>query len=159
MPPSRQASSLSRRHRRQGPAVSVLCSLLLLSFLPTSDAVHHMKRSPSPWIYRRYETRPLKITNNCQETIYPACQTQHGTGPDTTGFMLSPGDSKSQSVSADWQGRVWGRTNCTFNGDGTSAASGTGPACLTGDCGGTVACMGSVSTLMMSRRSPGLTAY
>jgi hypothetical protein len=55
-------------------------------------------------------------------------------------FKLSPGSNQTVHVSDDWQGRVWGRTNCTFDGSGN--ASGNGPACTTGDCGGVVQCQG-----------------
>lgn len=69
---------------------------------------------------------PLKITNQCPDTIWPAILTQHGTGPSTGGFGLDAGDSRNLWVGSTWQGRVWGRTNCT--GDGDSAS------CDTGDC-------------------------
>ncbi|GAM90820.1 hypothetical protein ANO11243_088650 [Dothideomycetidae sp. 11243] len=84
-------------------------------------------------------TVPLVITNQCQETIFPGIVTQGGTGPGSQGFQLTPGSNKQQTVSSDWQGRVWGRTNCTFNSQGTSL--GGGAACTTGDCGGTVNCV------------------
>ncbi|KAI9764791.1 MAG: hypothetical protein M1840_008060 [Geoglossum simile] len=70
-----------------------------------------------PWKRENTALRPLKITNMCSEVIHPAISTQSGIGPGTGGFMLSPKDSKTLSVSSDWQGRVWGRTNCTFDGN------------------------------------------
>ncbi len=53
-------------------------------------------------------------------------------------------------VSWDWQGRVWGRTNCSFNANGTGPSQlngvrGNGAACLTGDCFGVVDCQFTVS--------------
>ncbi|KAI9878526.1 MAG: hypothetical protein M1830_000660 [Pleopsidium flavum] len=106
--------------------------------------MHHMKRAPLQYVNRRDDTRPLKITNNCPETIYPGLATQAGT-LDNGGFELSSGSSQTLDVSADWQGRVWGRTNCSFNTQGTGAANnggynGGGSACLTGDCNGIVNC-------------------
>jgi hypothetical protein len=144
MAPRLQVSDRPRIRQRQEFLPALFSALLLLSCLPTSDAIHHMKRAPVHWVNRRGDAKPLKVTNNCQQTIYPGIQTQAGDAPEKNGFKLSPGQSKSQTVSADWQGRVWARTNCSFNADGTSSASGTGPACLTGDCGGTVACFGTV---------------
>lgn len=126
------------------PVLIVL--LTLLSAKPGVNATHHMKHAPLHYVNRRDDTRPLKVTNNCPETIYPGIATQGGTTPSRSGFKLNPGDSQTLAVSADWQGRVWGRTNCSFNPDGTGPANnggnnGGGSACFTGDCGGVVNCM------------------
>ncbi|EON95928.1 putative thaumatin family protein [Phaeoacremonium minimum UCRPA7] len=43
-------------------------------------------------------------------------------------------------VSSNWQGRVWGRTNCTFTENGTAPADMGGVACTTGDCFGKLDC-------------------
>ncbi|TWU75207.1 hypothetical protein ED733_005065 [Metarhizium rileyi] len=69
---------------------------------------------------------PLVVTNKCETTIWPGIATQSGTGPGTGGFELAPGKNKTLWVAPDWQGRVWGRTNCTVNGESC--------ACKTGDC-------------------------
>jgi hypothetical protein len=55
-------------------------------------------------------------------------------------------------VSPDWAGRVWGRTNCSFNGDGSGPSAyggldGNGAACYTGDCVGKLDCESTVSHL------------
>ena len=133
----------SKRSYSSGtPSVALV---LLLLLLPYVDAVHHMQRGPLAWVNRRADNRPLVISNQCVETIYPGIGTQAGTGPSTQGFQLTSGQSRQLTVSADWQGRVWGRTNCSFNAAGTApASSGTGVACGTGDCGGTVNCRGTV---------------
>lgn len=83
---------------------------------------------------------PLVVTNNCAETIFPGVLTQSGGGPDSSGFRLNPGESRNLSVSHDWQGRVWGRTNCTFDSAGNNNAGGR--TCSTGDCGPNVQCKG-----------------
>ncbi|KAJ4360460.1 uncharacterized protein N0V89_001023 [Didymosphaeria variabile] len=83
---------------------------------------------------------PLLVTNNCPEVIYPGISTQSGEGPMQNGFKLEPGDSHNQTVSEDWQGRVWGRTNCSFNDDGTKPGDGGPKACGSGDCNGVVNC-------------------
>ena len=95
---------------------------------------------------------PLTITNWCGETIYPGINTQGGTsGPSKTGFELQPGNTQNFTVSGDWQGRVWGRTNCSFASSGNGAANGNGgPACQTGDCNSQVSCSGAVSPLLDS---------
>ena len=132
--------------------------LTILWLLQTTCALHHMKRHPPAWFARRdSDIKPLTVTNKCGETIYPAILTQSGTGPVTTGFKLDPGTYMNLSVSADWQGRVWGRTNCSFNSAGTGpdhagGINGNGAACLTGDCGGTVQCQLAVCFLYQQYR-------
>ena len=91
-------------------------------------------------------TVPLRITNNCGETIWPGLGTQHGRGPGLGGFELGAGGTRDFRVSWDWQGRVWGRTNCSFNANGTgpsqlNGVNGNGAACTTGDCFGVVDCV------------------
>lgn len=103
------------------------------------DALHHMKRTILQRANSSSASTPLIISNLCGETIYPGLITQAGTGPAKSGFQLQPGANLSQTVSADWQGRVWGRTNCTFNSQGTS--NGGGKACASGDCNGALQCI------------------
>ena len=79
---------------------------------------------------------PLLVTNKCDTTIWPGVITQSGTGPGIGGFQLDAGDSRQLWVAPNWQGRVWGRTNCTVNGDSAS--------CKTGDCFGKMDCQFSV---------------
>ncbi|KAK5170839.1 hypothetical protein LTR04_002916 [Oleoguttula sp. CCFEE 6159] len=101
-----------------------------------------MKRKLAPRQYSSTNT-PLIVTNYCAETVYPGITTQGGTGPQSNGFELQSGGNFSQDVSADWQGRVWGRTNCSFNSQGTGPANSGGSkyqACDTGDCNGIVDC-------------------
>merc|ERR1711881_378852 len=75
----------------------------------------------------------LLITNRCTDTIWPAIHTQNGDGPSTSGFELESGDTRNLTVESNWNGRVWGRTNCTFDEAGNGR-------CLTGDCGGALDC-------------------
>jgi len=70
---------------------------------------------------------PIRIDNRCEDTIWPGIVTQAGTGPGTGGFELVSGNKTELWVSPDWQGRIWGRTNCTVDGDMAS--------CDTGECG------------------------
>jgi len=103
--------------------------------------------------HKRASQVPLIVSNNCGETMWPGVGTQAGTGPGTGGFELASGDSKSMMVSADWQGRVWGRTNCSFavGGTGPSNLNGvsgsSGAACGSGDCAGVLDCVNTVSFL------------
>ena len=82
----------------------------------------------------------LIITNQCQDTIWPAINTQAGSGPSSSGFELASGDSRNLTVDTNWNGRVWGRTNCTFDAEGRGS-------CLTGDCGGVLDCTTTVSII------------
>lgn len=93
-------------------------------------------------IQRRQSTSiPLVIENLCSETVWPAIASQAGTGPSTNGFSLQTGSKKELTVGTNWQGRVWGRTNCSFNAAGTGPASASGgTACETGDCAGVLDC-------------------
>ncbi len=148
------ASFLPSRPWFRSVTESLLLSLLW-GVVPT-DALHHMKRAISQDINLRGMSRSLVVTNMCQETIHPAIATQQGTAPNTGGFELSPGQQRNLTVGADWQGRVWGRTNCTFNYDGTGAShnggyNGGGTACATGDCGGVMDCRNPVGSGFIER--------
>ena len=93
-------------------------------------------------------TTEIRIRNSCSETIWPGVGTQAGKGPETNGFELAAGSVKTLKVSDNWQGRIWGRTNCSFNEDGTRSANGQPSACGTGDCFGVLNC---VTTVRFSR--------
>jgi hypothetical protein len=104
---------------------------------------------------RKRNNVPLIVSNNCGDTIWPGVGTQAGTGPGIGGFELDAGSSRDMMVSGDWQGRVWGRTNCSFAPGGLSASNlngnnGAGAACGTGDCGGVLNCVNTVSYLCAS---------
>lgn len=134
---------------RPSTFIAILISLLLLA--RPASAIHHLQRPPVHLVNRQNSDLPLTVTNNCDETIYPAILTQSGTGPSQSGFRLDPGGSNHQNVSADWRGRVWGRTNCTFDEDGNVPASGQGGvACSSGDCGAFVECQGAVSRILFT---------
>lgn len=124
-------------------------SMVLLTLVSGGNALHHMKHPHFAYVGRRAETKPLEIKSLCEEPIYPGIVTQAGTPPSTGGFRLLKGQSRNLTVGADWQGRVWGRTNCSFNAAGTGPANnggnnGGGRACGTGDCGGIVDCKATV---------------
>ena len=130
-----------------GRAGQHLCTVLLLCGEASLVAgVHHMAvKAPRKLNRRKLDITPLLVTNHCPDDIWPGISTQTGNGPGQTGFKLSPGETKNQTVSEDWQGRVWGRTNCSFNDDGTGPASGGGRACYSGDCNGSLNCKVGVS--------------
>jgi len=116
-----------------------------------------LDRPPPQWgpVRKRDGGKPLVVTNMCSETVWPGIGTQAGTGGGTGGFELKPGGTKTLTVSNDWQGRIWGRTNCSFNALGTGASNlngnnGAGRACQTGDCGGKLSCVGTVSSLKIT---------
>lgn len=115
---------------------SVVFLLMLVLLAVSGNAEHHMNRH----VEKRQSggnNTPLLIANWCADDLYPALLTQNGGGPSQNGFHLSPGANQTVYVSSDWQGRVWGRTNCSFGGNGQSSG---GSACTTGDCGGTINC-------------------
>lgn len=113
----------------------VVLSLLAASLLLAAGAraEHHMKKS----IAKRQSgggNVPMLIANWCPNDIWPGVITQGGSGADMTGFKLSPGMNQTIHVSSDWQGRIWGRTNCSFDSTG-QLNGGSSRACSTGDCG------------------------
>lgn len=121
-------------------------ALIALSGLPLVDGLHHMAvKAPRRLQLRKEPVTPLLVTNYCAETIWPGVSTQSGDGPKENGFELQPGKTHNQTVSEDWQGRVWGRTNCSFNDQGTGPKSGGGRACRSGDCNGILNCQVGVS--------------
>lgn len=131
-------------------SIARLCSaLFLLGGLPLAQGLHHMAiKAPIKVGRRKMDITPLLVTNRCPESIWPGISTQSGSGPGENGFELKPGETKNQTVSEDWQGRIWGRTNCSFNDDGSAAASGRGKACATGDCNGALDCKTGVCATM-----------
>lgn len=136
----------SRDGRRAPPPtlpaiLRIYTAFLALSSIPITHGLHHMSQKAPVRVDRRKEPiTPLIVTNNCPEVIYPGISTQSGRGPSQNGFKLDPGQSNNQTVSEDWQGRVWGRTNCSFNDDGTGPEDGGSKACGSGDCNGVVNC-------------------
>ncbi|KAI0008297.1 thaumatin family protein [Xylariaceae sp. FL0662B] len=126
----------------------VTAGLVLLSQIPLAATVvfsssHELYEFDHLGRHRVYPTRhrpltkhnntvPLIITNNCEQTIWPGIGTQHGDAPESHGFTLGPGETRNLTVGTTWQGRVWGRTNCTTSGDTAT--------CMTGDCFGKLDC-------------------
>lgn len=147
----RNPQSLSSSCASPFPIISIaglFTAILLLSDLPLVDGIHHMAvKAPrkDAALRRKLDITPLLVTNRCPDDIWPGVSTQSGKGPKENGFMLKPGETKNQTVSEDWQGRVWGRTNCTFNADGTGPKDGKGKACRSGDCNGILNCQVGVS--------------
>lgn len=152
----RLCSSSSRQTSNDGPVVGqlLLSSLAALSLAQVTEAFRRptfqrgwqkdfISERPITNIAQKgppnegQERVPLKITNRCDSTIWPGIATQSGVGPGTGGFELESGNTTSLWVSPDWQGRVWGRTNCTVTGESCS--------CETGDCFGLLDCKLSVS--------------
>lgn len=72
------------------------------------------------------------VTNNCNRTIWVGIVASPGKDlPDEGGFALEPTARRPITVSSDWVGRIWGRTNCNENGT-----------CETGDCEKGIQCNG-----------------
>ncbi|CAL4897507.1 unnamed protein product [Urochloa decumbens] len=96
------------------PSASTVFLLLLLAF--TNSSVN---------------AATFTITNNCSFTMWPAAVPVGG------GTQLNPGQTWTLDVPAGTNGgRIWGRTGCSFNGNGSSGH------CDTGDCAGELSCRG-----------------
>lgn len=79
------------------------------------------------------DTRTLTINNKCPYKVWPGILTSNGTGPASSGFELAATSNRTVTVGWDWVGRIWGRTNCTFDANKNGY-------CLTGDCGNKLEC-------------------
>ncbi|KAK8016126.1 hypothetical protein PG993_014315 [Apiospora rasikravindrae] len=95
-----------------------------------NNSMRYLK--PRQPLSKRDNPIPLIITNSCKEPLWPGIATQYGERPESSGFELGPGKTRNLTVSSDWQGRIWGRTNCTTSGDTAT--------CSTGDCFGKLEC-------------------
>jgi hypothetical protein len=74
-------------------------------------------------------SKSFTISNSCEYTVWPGILSSAGSaGMDSTGFSLSPGESRTMSVPSGWSGRLWGRTLCATDDGGKFS-------CVTGDCG------------------------
>eukprot|EP01018_Ginkgo_biloba_P014786 Gb_23481 [translate_table: standard] len=75
------------------------------------------------------------LVNNCAYTVWPGVLTGGGGGGvlEDGGLTLEPGQAYAINAPAEWSGRFWGRTGCTFDPAGAGS-------CSTGDCGGVLKC-------------------
>ncbi|XP_066323343.1 thaumatin-like protein 1 [Miscanthus floridulus] len=87
------------------------------------------------------------FTNRCDDTVWAGLLSGSGTPPlETTGFALSPGQSRLLYAPQGWSGRFWGWSGCAFD----SSDKGS---CATGDCGsGEVECRGAGASPPATRR-------
>ncbi|XP_077230268.1 thaumatin-like protein [Tasmannia lanceolata] len=84
----------------------------------------------------RVTATTFAIYNKCTHTVWPGIQPTAGKPVVAGGgFRLPPNKAYSLKVPAGWSGRIWGREDCSFD------ATGKGR-CVTGDCGGALACNG-----------------
>jgi hypothetical protein len=78
-------------------------------------------------------SRAVTLTNNSSQTVWVVSTGNPGfTPPDGGTWQLAQGQSTTVDYPATWNGRIWGRTGCNFNG-----SQGT---CATGDCGAGLTC-------------------
>jgi len=81
--------------------------------------------------------RVFTIVNYCKETLWPAVTP--GENFDGGGFVLKPGQSAVFTAPVRWSGRIWARTGCKFDQNGSGQ-------CQTGSCGTTLKCSASGKT-------------
>ncbi|KAH8811430.1 thaumatin family protein [Xylogone sp. PMI_703] len=123
------------------PLLPLIFLLTICNCVPATASASQSDASFLSAFRRAARSIPLVITNNCSEAIWPAIASEAGTGPDIGGFELQPKATRNLSVGQDWQGRVWGRTNCTFNANGTGPKNASlSTACMTGDCARVLDC-------------------
>ncbi|KAK1430752.1 hypothetical protein QVD17_13724 [Tagetes erecta] len=80
----------------------------------------------------------ISVINDCGFTVWPGISGSPVL--NITGFELVEGSRHNLQTPEKWQGQIWGRTGCTFNGSGHGS-------CKTGDCGsGKMECNGRSAT-------------
>jgi Thaumatin family len=79
------------------------------------------------------DERTVTFVNDTSQTVWPAAQADPSQPLAETGWVVAPGQSVTITMPDHWNGRLWGRTGCSFD------ASGTGH-CVTGDCAGRFQC-------------------
>ncbi|KAJ0966260.1 hypothetical protein J5N97_027398 [Dioscorea zingiberensis] len=85
------------------------------------------------------DTVTFHVKNKCPFPIWPAAAPNSGHQVIADGgFYLPSGQGRRVYAPLDWNGRFWARTGCNFT------ASGSSPACQTGDCQGLLACNGAI---------------
>ncbi|CAL8998037.1 unnamed protein product [Prunus brigantina] len=77
--------------------------------------------------------KTFTIVNECKETIWPGIT--HSENFSGSGFTLKQGQSTVYTAPADWNGRIWARTGCSFDKNGNGK-------CQTGSCGTIINCTG-----------------
>jgi len=82
-----------------------------------------------------FAQRTFTVKNNCSQTVWVGAFSSNQPQPNSGGWALAAGASSSVAIANGWNGRFWGRRNCTFD------ASGAGM-CETGDCGRGLLCNG-----------------
>ncbi|KAF2293771.1 hypothetical protein GH714_004597 [Hevea brasiliensis] len=79
-------------------------------------------------------TKTFTLLNNCKGTIWPGVITK-GDSSHGAGFTLNPGQTAFYNAPTGWSGRIWARTGCNFDKNGTGS-------CQTGSCGTSLNCSG-----------------
>ncbi|GAA5886425.1 hypothetical protein JCM6882_001634 [Rhodosporidiobolus microsporus] len=87
------------------------------------------------------QARTFTVTNNCPYSIWPAIFTSAGPAPaQARGWEAPAGNTVSFQVDQGWNGRIWGRTQCAFGGQGLPTD------CVTGGCNGGLQCDAATGT-------------
>lgn len=102
----------------------------MASHLTVSLAILLTTISSGPWFS---ECTNFTIVNHCQETVWPGITPSENV--TLTGSILKPGQSTVFTAQPGWHGRIWGRTNCSFDPTGNGT-------CQTGNCGSSLKCSG-----------------
>ncbi|POY69908.1 hypothetical protein BMF94_7088 [Rhodotorula taiwanensis] len=81
--------------------------------------------------------RQFVVVNNCKETLWPALTNQGDPSTRTysgiRGWEAPPGHVQQLSLPSNWNGRIWPRRHCQFDGTGRGS-------CLSGNCAGGLNC-------------------
>jgi hypothetical protein len=94
--------------------------------------------------------RIFTLANATSQTVWGAAQGKPAL--PHTGWVIAPGGHVDIVVPDAWNGRLWGRTGCSFDGAGRGH-------CATGDCGGKLECGGATGALPATLAEYNLNSY
>ncbi|RUP45618.1 thaumatin family-domain-containing protein [Jimgerdemannia flammicorona] len=125
------------------PISSVISALALLTIrtsicltaISTESHILQFSKVDAGVAHKRAAPHTITVVNRCSFPIWPALFTSAGgqPSPSTTGWKQESGKSYTLTVPGNWNGRLWGRTNCDFSKSGLQN-------CDTGYCVGGLQC-------------------
>jgi Thaumatin family len=115
------------------PSVSKKAASTTTTSKPVGSTPSAKPTAPTTTPAAKPGRRVITFVNSTSQTVWPAAQSSAKDPMPVTGWVLPPGATISFLIDDHYNGRIWGRTGCSFN------SSGQGH-CVTGDCDGHFQC-------------------